>query len=158
MSHLAGRMARTDRHIRELTERIELYRNRVARKSRNPALAAQANQLLPAMCAKREELVRYRKSLLHALELEAYLSPDDDGESASTDIALDRAPTQDGLADPRSAANTPPPTISARRAAGPRLASPSPHLDRSRHACECSGVAHGFVEHRHQLINLFARC
>jgi len=72
MSPLAGRVARTDRRIRELTERIELYRNRVARRSMNPALAAQANQLLPAMCAEREELVRYRKSLLHALELQAY--------------------------------------------------------------------------------------
>ena len=77
MSHLTGRMARTDRQIRELTERIELYRNRVLRKARNPALAAQADQLLLAICAKREELLRYRKALLHALELEAYFSPDD---------------------------------------------------------------------------------
>jgi hypothetical protein len=77
MSRLAGRLSRTDRQIRELTERIELYRNRVARRSRNPALAAQANELLPAMCAKREEPVRYRKSLVHALELEAYLSPEE---------------------------------------------------------------------------------
>jgi hypothetical protein len=75
MSHHAGRLARTERQIRELTERIELYRNRVLRKARNPALAAQADQLLPAICAKREELLRYRKSLAHALELDAYLSP-----------------------------------------------------------------------------------
>ena len=73
MAH-TGRVARTDRQIRELTQRIELYRNRVARKSKNPALAAQANQLLPAMCAKRHELVRFRKRLVHALEVEAYLS------------------------------------------------------------------------------------
>jgi hypothetical protein len=77
MSQLAGRIARTDRHIRELTERIELYRNRVARRSKNPALAAQADQLLPAICAKRRELVRYRKALQHALELEDYLSTED---------------------------------------------------------------------------------
>jgi len=66
-----------DRLIRALTLRIELYRNRVARKSANPALADQAAQLLPAMCAKLDELARYRKRLAHALEVEAYLSPED---------------------------------------------------------------------------------
>jgi hypothetical protein len=74
-------MARTDRQIRELNERIELLRNRVARKSKNPALAAQANQLLLAMRAQRQELVRLRKRLVHGLEVEAYLSAQvDDAE------------------------------------------------------------------------------
>jgi hypothetical protein len=60
------------------------YRNRVARRSRNPALADQAAQLLPAMCKKLEELTRYRKRLAHALEVDAYLS--------SQDRAADRSP------------------------------------------------------------------
>jgi hypothetical protein len=110
MSHLAGRMARTDRHIRELTERLELYRNRVSRKSRNPALAAQADQLLPAICAKREELLRYRKTLLHAPELEAYFSPDDIEDLARPVPHL----TVRLRKDSRSPANPPLPPISAR--------------------------------------------
>jgi hypothetical protein len=40
-------------------------------------LADQASQLLPAMCAKLDELARYRKRLVHGLEIEAYLSPED---------------------------------------------------------------------------------
>jgi hypothetical protein len=75
MTHLSDRLTRTDRLIRELTLRIELYRNRVARRSRNPALADQATQLLPATCKKLEELARYRRRLAHALEVDAYLSP-----------------------------------------------------------------------------------
>ena len=77
MTNLAARVARIDRHIRELDQRVELYRNRVARKSKNPALAAQANQLLPAMCATRDKFVRYRQRLVNALEVEEYLSPQD---------------------------------------------------------------------------------
>jgi hypothetical protein len=77
MSHLSERLARIDRLIHGLTSRIELYRNRVARKSQNPALADQAAQLLPAISTKLDELIRYRKRLAHALEVEAYLSPQD---------------------------------------------------------------------------------
>jgi hypothetical protein len=77
MSDLSDRLATINRLIRELTLRIELYRNRVARRSRNPALADQASQLLPAVCAKLDELARYRKRLVHGLEIEAYLSPED---------------------------------------------------------------------------------
>jgi hypothetical protein len=77
MTHLRDRLARSDRLIRGLTGRIELYRNRVARRSRNPALADQAAQLLPEMCKKLEELARYRKRLAHAREVDAYLSPQD---------------------------------------------------------------------------------
>jgi hypothetical protein len=77
MSHLSDRLARIDRLIRGLTLRIELYRNRVARESRNPALAHQAGQLLPAMFTKLDELGRYRKRLVRGLEVEAYLSPQD---------------------------------------------------------------------------------
>ena len=77
MSDLSDRLATINRLIRELTLRIELYRNRVARRSRNPALADQAAQLLPAMCKKLGELARYRKRLAHALEVDAYLSPQD---------------------------------------------------------------------------------
>jgi hypothetical protein len=77
MSRLADRLARIDRLIRALTQRIDLYRNRIARKSKNPALADQASQLLPAMCAKLDELARYRNRLIHGLEVEAYLSPYD---------------------------------------------------------------------------------
>ena len=43
----------------------------------NPALADQAAQLLPAMCKKLGELARYRNRLAHALEIDAYLSPQD---------------------------------------------------------------------------------
>jgi hypothetical protein len=75
MSRLTSRLARTDGAIRILTRRIELYRNRIARKSKNPALAEQATQLLPAAQAALVELVQYRKRLLHALEMEDFLSP-----------------------------------------------------------------------------------
>jgi hypothetical protein len=75
MSRLNTRLARTDRSIQDLAQRIELYRNRIARKSNNPALAQQATQLLPATQAAFAELVRYRKRLLHALEMEDFLSP-----------------------------------------------------------------------------------
>ena len=76
MCRLTNQLARIDRRIRELTQRIDLYRNRVARRSKNPALAEQADKLLPAMCAELDELGRYRKRLMHALEVEAFLSPD----------------------------------------------------------------------------------
>jgi hypothetical protein len=62
---------------RELTGRIELYRNRIARRSKNPALTEQATQLLPSANAALDELVKYRKRLLHAVEVKAYLSPHD---------------------------------------------------------------------------------
>ena len=77
MSSLTNHRAKTDHRIRQLTQRIDLYRNRVARLSKNPALAEQANQLLPAMSAQLAELARYRKRLVHALQVEAYLSPHD---------------------------------------------------------------------------------
>jgi hypothetical protein len=77
MSRLTKSLARTDGAIRELTGRIELYRNRIARRSKNPALAAQAAQLLPSANAALDELVKYRKRLLHAAEVEANLSPHD---------------------------------------------------------------------------------
>jgi hypothetical protein len=75
MSSLTNHLAKTDHHIRELTQRIDLHRNRVARRSKNPALAEQANQLLSAMRAELAELTRYRKRLIGALEVEASLSP-----------------------------------------------------------------------------------
>jgi len=75
MSRLTSRLARTDQGIRELTQRIDLYRNRIARSSKNPALAEQATKLLPAASTTLSELVQYRKRLLHALEIEAFLSP-----------------------------------------------------------------------------------
>ena len=77
MSRLTKSLARTDGAIRELTGRIELYRNRIARRSKNPALAEQAAQLLPSASVALDELVKYRKRLLHAAEVEAYLSPHD---------------------------------------------------------------------------------
>jgi hypothetical protein len=77
MSRLTKSLARTDGAIRELTGRIELYRNRIARRSKNPALAEQAAQLLPSANAALDELVKYRKRLLHAAAVEAYLSPQD---------------------------------------------------------------------------------
>jgi hypothetical protein len=77
MSHLSDRLARVDRVICTLTQRIELYRDRVARESKSPALAEQARQLLPAMCTKLGELARYRKRLAHAIEVESYLTPQD---------------------------------------------------------------------------------
>ena len=69
-------MARTNRHIHELSQRIELFHNRVARKSKNPALAAQANEV-PAMGATLGKLKRHRKRLVNALEAEAYPSRQD---------------------------------------------------------------------------------
>jgi hypothetical protein len=75
MSKLINQLARTDHRIRKQTQRIDLYRNRVARRSKNPALAEQANAMLPAMCVELVELGRYRKRLMHALEVEAFLSP-----------------------------------------------------------------------------------
>ena len=76
MSRLTNSLARTDGAIRELTGRIELYRNRIVQRSKNPALAEQAAQLLPNANAALDELMKYRKRLLHAAE-EAYLSPHD---------------------------------------------------------------------------------
>jgi hypothetical protein len=67
MSRLTTRLARTDQGIRELSRRIERYRNRIARRTNNPAFAEQATQLLPTATAALTELVRYRKRLLHAL-------------------------------------------------------------------------------------------
>lgn len=75
MSSLINHLAKTDHRIRELTQRIDLYRNRIARRSKNPALAEQADQLLPAMSAQLDELGRYRKRLIHALEVDASLAP-----------------------------------------------------------------------------------
>jgi len=77
MSRLTNSLARTDGAIRELTGRIELYRNRIVRRSKNPALAEQAAQLLPSANAALDELVSYRKRVHHAAEVEAYLSPHD---------------------------------------------------------------------------------
>jgi hypothetical protein len=77
MSRLADQLASTDQAIGALTLRIDLYRKRVAKKSKNPALANRASQLLPAMCSKLDELVRFRKRLIHGLEVEAFLSPQD---------------------------------------------------------------------------------
>jgi hypothetical protein len=75
MSSLTNHLERTDHRIGELTQRVDLYRNRIARRSKNPALAEQADRLLPAMHAQLDELARYRKRLIHALAVEAYLSP-----------------------------------------------------------------------------------
>jgi hypothetical protein len=75
MSRLSTRLARTDQGIRNLTRRIDLYRSRVVRKSKNPALAEQATQLLLAAQTTLAELLQYRKRLLHALEMEDFLSP-----------------------------------------------------------------------------------
>jgi hypothetical protein len=77
MSRLISRLAKTDQCIRKLTTRMELYRNRVARASKNPAMAEQAKQLLPIMGAHLDELTRLRKRLLHALAVEAYLAQPD---------------------------------------------------------------------------------
>jgi hypothetical protein len=77
MSQLTNSLARTDGAIRELAGRIELYRNRIARRSKNPALAEQAARLLLSANAALYELVKYRKRVLHAVEVEAYLSPHD---------------------------------------------------------------------------------
>jgi hypothetical protein len=78
MSRLAHPLTQTDRRIRELTQQIDLYRNRVARRFKNPALAEQATRLLPAMSAQLGELTRYRKRLLRAVEIETILSPQDE--------------------------------------------------------------------------------
>jgi hypothetical protein len=75
MSKLINQLARTDLRIRKLTKQIELYRNRVARRLKNPALAEQADKLLAAVYAELAELGRCRKRLIHALEVEAFLSP-----------------------------------------------------------------------------------
>jgi hypothetical protein len=76
MSRLSIQLARTNLGIRDLAQRIDLYRNRTARKSKNPALAEQATQLLPAALTALAELLQYRKRLLHALEMEDFLSPE----------------------------------------------------------------------------------
>jgi hypothetical protein len=75
MSSLTNPLAKTDHRIGELTQRIDLCCNRVARGSKNPALAEQAHQLLPAMRAELAELTRYRKRLIRALDVETSLSP-----------------------------------------------------------------------------------
>jgi len=75
MSRLSSRLARTDERIRELNREMELCRNRVARKLKNPALAEQANRVLPALSADLGELLRYRKRLLRAVHAEDVLSP-----------------------------------------------------------------------------------
>jgi hypothetical protein len=74
MSSLTNHLAKTDQRIREQTRRIELYRNRVARRSKNPAMAEQADQLLPVVQSHLNDLQRYRKRLIHALQVEAFLS------------------------------------------------------------------------------------
>ena len=75
MSRLAEHLAQTDQRIHELTARIDLCRDRVARRSEDPALAEQAEQSLPAMSAQLEELERYRMRLSYAVEVEASSSP-----------------------------------------------------------------------------------
>ena len=69
MSSLINHLAKTDDRIGELTQRIELYRIRVARTSKNPALAEQAHQLLPAMRAELAELTRIASASLVRLRL-----------------------------------------------------------------------------------------
>jgi hypothetical protein len=78
MSRLTDHLAQTDLRIAELTQQIDLHRNRLARKSNDPVSPEQARQLLPAMSAELEELARYRIRLLHAVEVEALLAPRDD--------------------------------------------------------------------------------
>src|SRR5437870_5916063 len=75
MSRLNNRLARTDQGIRDLARRIDLYHNRIARRSKNPASADQATQLLPPAQTALADLVQYRKRLLLALEMEHLLSP-----------------------------------------------------------------------------------
>ena len=75
MSSLTNHLAKTDYRISELTEQINLHRNRVHKELENPALAEDAQQLLPALGAELAELTQYRKRLIRALEVEASLSP-----------------------------------------------------------------------------------
>ena len=75
MSSLTNHLAKTDYRISELTEQINLHRNRVHSELENPALAEDAQQLLPALDAELAELTQYRKRLIRALEVEASLSP-----------------------------------------------------------------------------------
>jgi len=70
MSRFSSPLARTDQRIRELNREIELCRNWVAGKLKNPALAEQANWLLLAVSANLDELLRYRKRLLRAVHAE----------------------------------------------------------------------------------------
>lgn len=76
MSALTKHLAKTDHRIGELTEQIDLYRDRVDSGLENPALAEQAQQLLPALRAELAELTRYRKRLIGAIEIAASLSPE----------------------------------------------------------------------------------
>jgi len=78
MSRLAYHLTQTDRRIQELTQQIELYRNRVARTSKNPALAEHAGRLLAVMTEELGGLTRYRKRLLRPVEIETILCPQDE--------------------------------------------------------------------------------
>jgi hypothetical protein len=75
VSSLTTRLAKTDARIQELTQQIDLCHKRIARRSRNPALAEQAHQLLLARRAELAELMRHRKRIIRALEIVASLSP-----------------------------------------------------------------------------------
>jgi hypothetical protein len=75
MTRIAQRLQETDRRIRDANHRIDLYRRRVASRGKNPALAEQAGQLLPVFLDHVRKLVMYRKRLMHALELETSLAP-----------------------------------------------------------------------------------
>lgn len=78
MSGKSRRLAEADRRIRDATLRIDLYRNRIARRHRNPALAEQAEQLLPLMLAHLKELVCFRRNLATAIDLQKRTQRKDD--------------------------------------------------------------------------------
>ena len=83
MSRLTDHLAVTDRRSRELTRQIDVYRNRVARKSILLWPNRQASCFLP-WGARLGELARYRTRLLHAGEIETSLSSQDDALAAHT--------------------------------------------------------------------------
>lgn len=78
MSRITNRLKEADRRIRECSHRLELYRRRVAARERNPALAQQADQLIPLALDHLKELVGYRKRLKQVLELDTFLSRNHD--------------------------------------------------------------------------------
>ena len=68
------RLRETDRRISNCNARVALYQHRLAARSRNSALAEQAEQLLSVAVHHLRELRTYRQRLAHALEMEPYLS------------------------------------------------------------------------------------
>jgi hypothetical protein len=78
MDRIAKRLKETDQRVRECNMQLALYRQRIAARKKNPALAEQAERLLPPTLEHLKKLVIYRKRLELAREYETFLSPPED--------------------------------------------------------------------------------